>query len=57
MGELLLGQPKGGRGCFIEVLFPILFYNNIYFGTLITGCLIEDGQLIGDCLMEARLYT
>ena len=44
-------------GCFIEVLFSILFYNNNYFGTLITGCLMEDGQLIGDCLMEARLYT
>ena len=34
---------RGGRS--IEVYFPILLYN--YFGTLITGRLMEDGRLIG----------
>ena len=45
MGELSLGQPKGGSGRFEEVSFPILFYT--YFGTLITGRLTEGGHLMG----------
>ena len=41
MGELSLERPKSGCGRLIDVapLFSILFY--IYFGTKITGCLME----------------
>ena len=47
---------RGIKGsCSIEVYFPILFYK--YFGTLITGRLMEDGCLIGGHLMEVELYT
>ena len=47
---------RGIKGsCSIEVYFPILFYK--YFGTLITGRLMEDGRLIGGHLKEVQLYT
>ena len=41
MGELSLGRPKSGRGRLMEVaaLLSILFFN--YFGTLISGRLME----------------
>ena len=41
MEELSLGRQKGG--CWIEVWFPILFFN--YFRTFITGRLINCGAL------------
>ena len=44
---------KGSRS--IEVYFPILFYK--YFGTFITGRLMEDGRLIGGHLIEVQLYA
>ena len=44
MVELLLGRPKCGHGCLIEVYFHILFFG--YFRTLITGHLIEGGRLM-----------
>ena len=60
--KLSLEWHKGDRDDrFIEVAaqsrfnFPFLFYN--YFGTLITGRLMEDGCLIGGLLMEVQLYT
>ena len=55
--KLSLESHKGDRDDrFIEVAaqsrfnFPFLFYN--YFGTSITGRLMEDGCLIGGHLME-----
>ena len=54
-----LGSPKGGPGCSIEMValkieaqFAILWDN--YFGTLVTGRLIESGPLIGGRLMDRR---
>ena len=52
-GSNEISSDKGSRS--IEVYFPILFYK--YFGTLITGRLMEDGRLIGGHLMEVQLYT
>ena len=43
MGELLLGQQKGGSGRLIEVQFTIPFYN--HFSTWITDCSTESGHL------------
>ena len=43
-----ISSNKGSRS--IEVYFPILFYQ--YFGSLITGRLMEDGRLIGGHLMD-----
>ena len=43
MGELLLGQQKGGSGRLIEVQFTIPFYN--HFSALITDCSTESGHL------------
>ena len=51
MKELSLGWSKGGHGHLREIYFPVLFYNYMYFRTLITGCLIEGG-----CLMAVQLY-
>ena len=52
-GSNEISSNKGSRS--VEVYFPILFYK--YFGSLITGRLMEDGRLIGGHLMEVRLYT
>ena len=46
-----ISSNKGSRS--IEVYFPILFYK--YFGSLITGRLMEDGRLIGGHLMAVEL--
>ena len=46
-----ISSNKGSRS--IDVYFPILFYQ--YFGSLITGRLMEDGRLIGGRLMEVEL--
>ena len=43
MGELLLGQQKGGSDRLIEVQFTVPFYN--YFSTWITDCSTESGHL------------
>ena len=40
MKELSLGWSKGGRGHLREIYFPVLFYNYMYFRTLITGHLL-----------------
>ena len=52
-GSNEISSNKGSRS--IEVYFPIFFYK--YFGTLITGRLMEDGRLIGGHLTEVQLYT
>ena len=60
MGRPLLGWRKGGRGRLIEVAVKLRFYLQYYtentFGTLITGCLIGDGRLMGGRLKGVRLY-
>ena len=53
--DRLMVQLYNGGGLSVEVYFPILYYS--YYGTLITGRLIEDGRLIGGHLMEVQLYT
>ena len=50
-GNNEISSNKGSRS--IEVYFPILFYK--YFGTLITGRLMEDGRLIGEQSLERSL--
>ena len=50
-GSNEISSDKGSRS--IEVYFPILFYK--YFGSLITGRLMEDGRLIGGHLMAVEL--
>ena len=57
MGEFLLGLAKRwllslhSGGCLLISHSFLQFY----FGTMITGCLIESGCLIGDPLMEGQL--
>ena len=51
MKELSVGWSKGGHGHLREIYFAVLFYNYMYFRTLITGRLIEGG-----CLMAVQLY-
>ena len=46
-----ISSNKGSRS--IDVYFPILFHQ--YFGSLITGRLMQDGRLIGGHLMEGEL--
>ena len=50
-GSNEISSNKGSRS--IDVYFPIHFYQ--YFGSLITGRLMQDGRLIGGHLMEVEL--